>query len=565
MNLFNCPERSNCACTEICGPDKIDCSSCLNSIREAIIQIINAVKNTDVLGFNVDVNITTKNGVLNTINFAKDTINQVEVTKTTLIANGLAISICDIAKISVLSSQVASTPFNANLLNSIKNIATTCVCLEDMYNQKSNYNYNTSNKNSDLKCAQGMQNYINQNLASLKTVGYNGNGSKLESISGIDDIETDFVLNSATITPTTAEALTNATINSTTATVVASVEPQDVTLVTNVTTEEVSALSEVTPTPVDVCAPLTTAPLTITQTVEVSADTDLVTQVDTTPETVVTQVDTTTGTVVTGFSGGSTLTGVISGVNTIKNIAPDPVEIPAFTSTGTGDLIVKIPAKSIDGTNPVSDVDINVTVNGNNISFTGNTTHYVLPDNTNLVGGSTQAPQVSSVTIAGTPTTDTFIKTVTPQTDDVIKTITPQTTTGKFVTNVTTTEINNLTEEPTTQSVVSTLETQPATINNVTNVETTTAKDLLQTTTQDVLATAEIETAQDNFVKEATLDTTTLSAVTNINTSVQNVFVNSPETIDGTPFVAGDGIMGINNTNGDITIYSICDINSVEN
>ncbi len=652
MNLFNCPEKNNCGCTEVCGPDKIENNSSLKSIRETLLQIINAVKNIDILGFNVDVDITTINGVLNTINFSKTNINSIELTKTTISYDGLAISLCDIAKITILSSEVSNTPFNAMLLNSIKGIATSCVCLEDLCNDKKYSSY-TTEESSCVKCAQGMQNYINQNLSGLKTVGYTGNASKIESITAIDDITKIDVIETVDANTTNKTALTSASLKTTTLPVVKTVSAQDLDIVTSVTTEDATILSNIDNQTVDVCGALTIENATLTETVELSNAQDLVSNVDTTtqtvvtgvqttpetvatgvdttpqtvvttvdttpqtvvtevqttPETVVATVNTTTGTVVTGFTGSSSITGVISGVNTIKNVTPDSVEIPAFACDGTGELVVKIPAKSIDGTNPVSEVEVKVTVNGNNISFNGNTAHYTLADDTKLIGGSTQAPQVSTITTNGTPQTDTFIKTatpqtteviktvtpqtddviktvtpqtddviktvtpqtteviktVTPQTDDVIKTVTPQTTNGKLVTNVTTKDVSVITNQPTTETVISAITPQNTTIKNITDIKTSNTTDLINTTFEDVLATANIETEEDNFISSVTLDTTTASVISDISTIAQNVSINIPEEIEGTPFVAGDGIMGVNNDNGNITVYSICDINSVNN
>lgn len=561
MSLYN---YSNCGCNSGngCGPDSVDNTCSLNSIRKTLIEIINAIKNESALGFNVDIEITTNDGILTTVNFSKVNINQIEVTKTTLIVGNGAISLCDIAKIAVLTSNTTGSAFNSNLINSLKNITTSCNiestkrCFENCYSCD-------ANGNAGVMCAQGMQNYINDNINFIDTVSYNGNSTQTQSVNLVTSITKEDVIQSATLNTQTSDVLATATLQTETVPFVNQITPTDVDVVSTITTEDATILQDVTLQTVDVSAPITTTQKTLVTEVQTQDDINFVTEVQSTTKNVLDKVSTTTGTVVTGFSGGTPITGVISNVDTVKNITPTAVQLPAFTSTGTGELKIKIAARSIDGTNPVSDIDINVTAGDQNISFNGNTQKYVLDDATNILGGATASPSVVSVNQTGTPTTDTFVKTVSSTDIPVIDTITPQTQTGKLVTDITTEQTNVIETQPTTETVAQTLDKTTKDIKSITETTSVKPTDLLSSTTADALTSATLQTTQDTVLKSATIATTPISAVTDIQSTPTNIPVPVKENIDGRVFTAGDGIMGVNNTNGDITIYSICDINTV--
>lgn len=561
MSLYN---YSNCGCSSGngCGPDNVDNTCSLNSIRKTLIEIINAIKNESALGFNVDIEITTNDGILTTINFSKANINQIQVTKTTLIAENVAISLCDIAKITVLTSNTTGSTFNSDLVSSLKSITTNCNiednkrCFENCYSCD-------ANGNASVMCAQGMQNYINDNISSIDTVSYNGNSTQTQSVNLITNITKEDVIESATLNTQTSNVLATATLQTETAPFVNQITPTDVDVVSSVTTEDLTILQDITPQTVNVSAPITTTPQTVVTEVQTQDDVTFVTGVQTTTKNVLDKVSTTTATAVTGFSGGSTITGVISNVDKVENITPTAVQLPAFTSTGTGELKITIPAKSIDGTNPVSDIELNVTVGNQNISFNGNTQQYVLNNATNLLGGTTASPSVVSVNQIGTPTIDTFIKTVSSTDIPVIDTVTPDTQAGQIVTNVTTEQINVIETQPTTATVVKSIDKTTTNIKSVTETTSVKPTDLLSSTTADALTSATLQTTQNTVLKSATLTTTPITAITDIQSTPTNIPVPVKENIDGKVFTAGDGIMGVNNTNGDITIYSICDINTV--
>ncbi len=567
MSLYNYSNKNFCDCNcdcnynQVCSPDKIDSSCSLNSIRKTIIEIINAVKNENLFGFNVDVEIATSDGITNIINFSKLTINSIHLTKTTLITQNLAISLCDIVKITVLTSNTTGSSFNSELLNGIKNIATTCID-QDSHYYDMNSGCNTCNSSADVRCAQGMQNYINQNINTIDTISYNGNSADSQQVELIKNISTADVLSSSTLNTTNKSVLSDATLETNTTPVVNEITLSDTDVVSEVVTETNEVVTSVTPTNIDVSAPITITPTNVVSEIDLTDDSIVVTKVDSTTKNVINQVSSTTGTVVTGFTGGNTITGVISNVDNIENITPTSLEIPAISSTGTGELKVTIKAQSIDGTNPVSDIELNVTVNNQNISFNGNTTKFVLDNNTNILGGNTNTPNVSDINQIGTPTTDTFAKTISTTNIPVIDTITPTNVTTKLVNNATNIEINNV-DTPTTQSVLQTVDVQTKDIESITNVTSVKPTDLISSTTEDVLSSATLSTDNINVLDSANLENVTIPVINDITTSVETIVIPTKENIEGRVFAAGDGIMGVNNTNGDITVYSICDINTV--
>ena len=612
MSLYNCQNCDSCSCglSPINTPDNVDSSCSVNSIRQTFLEIINAVKNTDGINFNVDVEITTKNGVISTVNFSKLNINNINLTETTLIIDDIAISLCDVVKINVLSAPVLGTTFPATLLNALKNIT-----VNSYYPNKYSKNSSCSNcKSLDVKCAQGMQNYINKNMGSIQTVGYTGSVSEVKDINAVSnittidvienanitssstpvlnsaslDIQETPVLNSATISSQTIPVLDSANLATQTTSVTKSVTPNQMQVVDDVVLNNTTLLSGITAIPTEVASPLNTTPTTVISNVGLTAENSFVESIQTTPQQVVGTITPTNGTAVTNIPDGVDITGVVSGITTPKQVTPETINIPGITSTGTGALTITIPATSIDGTNPVAPITINVKSGGQDINFTGNTSKFVLGDGSSIIGYDAGTPASSTVKQIGIPTTDTFVKTIQSTNEQVIKEVTPQNVTGKLVTTADSTTINNV-NNPTIKTVIQSVSSTPETVNTVTSVNKVNVDDLFTSEVTDVLSSATLNTTNKNVVSSTTLNKTTenvLSSVT-LNTTSENVlesvslqsnqtkvingldetsvtvFAPIKEDIDGKVFAAGDGIMAVNNTNGDISVYSICDINTI--
>ena len=612
MSLYDYENCDRCV-MPVNMPDNVDFSCSVNSIRQAFLEIINAVKTTDGLDFNVDIEITTKNGISKTVNFSKLMINNIILTETTLIANDIAFSLCDVVKVNIISSPFLGTAFPAMILNALKDITTTPYYQDKEY--YSNCSFCNDNKSStDIKCAQEMQDYINKNSGSIQTVGYTGSFPKVQDITAVENISTTDVVenasislvitpvinsvsldnqtvpvvDSATVSSKTVPVIDSANLDTQTSSVIKTISIPETDLVSDVNLNNISLVSQVTPTTIEVSAPLNTVPTSVVSEVSLTTENDIVTNIQTTPQQVITEVTPTNGLVVTSVPDAANIEGVISGVTTPSAVTPETYNIPSLTSTGTGLLTVTIAAKSIDGTNPQRDITLNVKSGNQDINFGGNTEKYVLGNQTNLIGYTAGTPAASTVKQTGTPTTASFVQSISTQNEQVIKTVTPQNTTGKLVDTVSKVNINNV-NNPEIKTVVESINSTSQNVNTVLAVDKSALNDLLKTTTEDVVSSATLNTTTENVVSSTTLNLTTENVVSSssLTTTNQNVVesastildktnvinglqettvtVVSPveEQINGRIFTAGDGIMAVNNTNGDISLYSICDINTV--
>ncbi len=612
MSLYDYENCDRCV-MPVNTPDNVDSSCSVNSIRQAFLEIINAVKNIDGLDFNVDIEITTKNGISKTVNFSKLMINNIVLTETTLVANDIAFSLCDVVKVNIISSPFLGTAFPSMLLNALKNITTTPYYPEeDYYSDCSFCKGNVSS--TDVKCAQEMQDYINKNSGSIQTVGYAGSFSKLQDITAVENISTiDVVENaavslittpvinsvtldnqtvpvvdSATVSSETVPVIDSANLDTQTSSVIKTISIPETEIVSEVNLNNISLVSQVTPTTIEVSEPLNTVPTSVVSEVSITTQNDIVTNIQTTPQQVITQVTPQNALVVTSVPDAANIEGVVSGVTTPSAVTPETYDIPTLTSTGTGALTVTIAAGSIDGTNPTNDITLNVKSGDQDITFGGNTQKYVLGAQTNLIGYTAGTPIASTVKQTGTPTTANFVQSISTQNEEVIKTVTPQNITGKFVDTVSKVNINNV-NNPGTKTVVESINATSQNVNTVLTVDKSALNDLLTTTTEEVVSSATLNTTTENVVSSTTLNLTTENVLSssNLTTTNQNVVetastildkatvvnglqettvtIVSPveEQINGRIFTAGDGIMAVNNANGDISLYSICDINTV--
>lgn len=568
----NYPDNSNGCCKPIkpappvCYPDKIDCS-CAGGMKDVLKAILAAIYNTNIPGFSVNVEITTTTGFIYTLPFTSGTATSTIITDTTITNGNTTISICDIAKIQILSGSLLNPAFNAALQVALRNITQTCVmpgCF-DGNNSHEKYNHgNKCDKCIDGKdCAQGMQDYINNNITNIESIGYVGGMQTIESISAVTDINYTDVIGSVTLSLTTSPVLNSATLNTTPSSVVGTITPANTNVVSGVTLNNLDVVTDVTDVTATVSAPITATATPVVSNVTTNpAPNGVVTAVATTTANVVDAITTTTLNAVTSFGAPTTYAGALTGLDTISNITPVAASIPSLTSTNNGVLQVTIPIGAIDGTNPTAPVVLNVEVGGADITFGGNTTSYVLPNPSRVLGGNTATPAVTNITTLGTPAFSPIIETVTDTTTTVVETITPTFTQGSLVNVVTTGSVNSV-ATPTTIDVVQTVTPVTANVNAVGTVTTTPASSLFTTTAQTVVGAATLATTSTNAVTAATLATTDETVVQSINTSTISVLAPDIENIDGTITNAGDGIVSVNNTNGDISVYSTCDINSV--
>ena len=597
----------SCPCFED-KPDTVDSSCSVNSIRETFLQIIKTIRETPNPFFNVNVSITTKNGIVTTVNFSKLSLDDIVLNSSTLVIDGVAFSLCDVVKITIDTSSIIGTTFHKRLLQSLKNITTTAY-----YPNDNNDNYDCGCSSTAVECAQCMQNYINQNMGSIEKVSYTGGFSTLENITAPENITKTNVLDSATIIKTKtdvlkdvtlnnqvtpvlqtanlstqkASVLNSATLNTQPKSVVEDVSPSDTEIVEDITLNTDLLVSSVTPSSTEVAAPLNIAPTNVVSNVQ-TEENEFVENIQVGKGNVISQISSTNAPAIVSFDPPTTVNGVISGVTTPKTVVPELFTLSKFKSDGIGPLTITIPQKTITPDYPTTDLVFSVKVNGQDIEFNGSTDKFVLSDNTNLIGYSVGDPTSVNIQQMGVPQTEIFLKSITPTTQSAVTTVVPKSSVKKFVADVSNVEINNV-QNPTIKSVVEDIDTNQKDITSIANVSKVNVRDLFDITSTDVVGSATLNTTNEEVVSSATLNTTakavlsssnlikdTENIVENVNlltssTSVvediteKQISVLSPvnEDINGNIVAAGDGIMAVNNSNGDISVYSTCDINTL--
>ena len=586
-------------------PTDIDESCSLNSIRQTFLHIISLIKDMNDPKFSVDAEITTKNGIIKTVTFSMQSLQNIMLTESSIYISDIAFSLCDVVKITVLTSTLLDPMFATKLLNSINSITTTP-------NYENNDCY-TSCQSKDVSCAQDMQDFINKNMGSIENVSYNGSFAKIKDIDTVGDIskvtvletstiqqkdvsvlkdatlntQTTPVLNKASISSETTPVLDNAKLDTQTTPVVKTVKPSVNQVVSDVLLDNDTVISYVTPTYTDVCAPLKVTPTTVVNK-GTTKQKDYVESIKVDKDIAVKQTKTTTAPAITSFKTTSTVKGVISGVTNPASITPEISLIPKFDCDGSGLLTVTIPAKSISGVLPTQDILLNVQVNDKSISYIGSDKRYVLSDATKLIGYKNGMPVSSDITQFSDPVKEDFVNSVTTSTIPVVTSVVANSLTDTFVTSVSTTDINNP-AEPKIKTVVEDVKDESININSVNKVNKIATSNLFTTTTQDVVSSVDLITSEKNVVSSSMINTEKTNALSsaNLTTNEQDVVENasltqtffsvvndliekkvpvlSPanENIDGKISSAGDGIMTVTNTNGDISIYSICDINTL--
>lgn len=516
------------SCGTVCTSDP-----CLQSMRYVLTAIDDIVRSMPS-GFSIDVEITTTDGVINTVTF-NNSNNAVRIDGTTLRANGLVISICAIAKIRVLTGGLVGSTFEAQLLAALSCLASRC-CPDA--------------KCGDA-CTQDLQNYLYCHQSNIAAVSFEGGLEIIQNILAPIGINYTNVVGSASLSTTTTSAVSSASLNTGTTTVVNAVTPAQATVVTGVTADNLDVVTGVTGNPISVSAPIISVPTTVVTDVDTTLVTGLAQNLLTTPATVVNSITPGTTTVLTGLGTPSTIPGVITGLTGIASAAPVTVQVPVFTAS-PGPLIVTI-----------GGVDYNVTAGGTNVVYVGTTAALVLPNNTNLLNGVTGTPTLSTITQQGTPTTAPVVSSVTPGTTDVIATVTSDTASGLFVSAVSTGTVGSVTA-PTTVSALGSVTPTTENIDALGTVTTIPASSLFSIGTTGVLGSASLSTTTTTALASASLSTTAQSVVGSISTALIDIAIPVSEDIEGSVSSVGCGIMAVENDDGDVSVYSICDINTID-
>ncbi len=570
---------------------------CREGMKEVLEAIIHAVNRMNVPGFAVTLEITMKNGILYTVNIASGVQEPARIRGTLLMTDDLAISICDIAKIHILSAQ-SDPSFTTMLERALRRICyggngpcppcpppcPPCPSPCRPYEQAGELQYcgdqpipwgapqqeesrcETGGDREDTceeECAKDLERFIQRNLDDVQNISFNGSMSTIQSISAINEITYTDAIETANLTTVPASVVQGVTLSQTPASVVGAVAPTNTTVVTNVSTTPQSLVTGITTQTASVAGAITTAPLPVVNAVNTTLAPDgVVTGITETTQAVIGSLTTTPATAVTGFGAPTVYGGVITGVDVISSIAPQAVTVPVLTSVGTGLLQITIAANSLGAGIPPADVTLNVQAGGSNVTFGGNITANTLPTTANVLGGLTATPAIETISVPGAPVTAAVIGSVTPTPATVIGSITPSTLAGSLVSGVETATINNVTVGPATE-VVSSVAATTGTVNVPGPVSTVPASSLFTTTPASVVGTAVLNTTPTSVVGSATLNTTSETVVESVNAAAINVLAPTVEAVDGSVAQACEGIMAVDNTNGDMTVYSICEINAV--
>ncbi len=507
---------------------------CLQSMRYVLTAIDDIVRSMPS-GFSINVEITTTDGVTNVVTFTNNNC-AVRVNSATLTANGLVISICAIAKIRVLTGGLVGSTFEAQLLAALSCLASRC-CADSQ---------------CEDACTQDLQNYLYCHQNSIAAVSFEGGLEIIQNVLAPTGINYTSVVGGASLATTTTSALSGVSLNMDTTAVVNAVTPTQTAVVTGVTANNLNVVTSVAGTPVNVSAPITSVPTTVVTGVGTTPVTGLAQNLATTTATVVDSITPGLTTVLTGLGTPATIAGVLTGLTGITSIAPATVLIPFFTSGNAGPLIV-----TIDG------VDYPVTAGGANVVYGGTLSAFVLPNGTNILNGVTGTPTLSTITQQGTPTTASVVSSVTPGTTDVVSTVSAGTASGQFVSAVTTGTVGSV-ATPATVSALSSVATTTENIDALGTVTSIPASSLFAIGTASVLNNASLSTTTTAALSSASLNTAAQTVVGSINATLIDVAIPVSEDIDGSVSSVGCGIMAVENDDGDVSVYSVCDINTIE-
>ncbi|HWP50334.1 MAG TPA: hypothetical protein VN626_01425 [Clostridia bacterium] len=530
-----CFGGTSCSCAggSCCGTGTTS-DPCLQSMRYVLTAIDDVVRNMPS-GFSIDVEITTVDGTTHTVTF-NNTTYAVRVTGTTLTAGDLVISICAIAKIRVLSGELVGSTFETQLLTALSCLSSRCC----------------GDFNCADACTKDLQNYLYCHQSSIAAVSYDGGLEIIQNILAPTGINYVNVVGSASLSTTTGSVLSGASLDTDSTSVVSAVTPSLTSVVTGVTANNLDVVTGVTGVPVAVSAPITSVPTTVVTGVTTTPVAGLAQNLTTTTASVIDEIATGTTTVLTGLGTPTTLAGVLSGLTAASSVTPTTVLVPFFTSGNAGPLIV-----TIEG------VDYPVTSGGDDVVYGGTLAAFVFPSGANFLGGVTGTPTISTITQQGTPTTSSVISTITPGTADVIATVTSGTASGLFVNTVSTGTVGSVTS-PASITALSGVSVSTENINALGTVSTTPASSLFTTSTTDVLDSATLSTTTTSALTSASLSTSTQNVVQSISTTLIDVAIPASEDIDGSVSSVGCGIMAVENDDGDVSVYSVCDINAVE-
>ncbi|MGL5753657.1 MAG: hypothetical protein ACRCXT_24140 [Paraclostridium sp.] len=568
-------------------------NNCTNGITESIKIIIDCVKKAgNIPGFGVNLFLTLKNGETKDILVNTGTLASVVILDKVLTYDKTNISLCEISKIKIATSTVVNQEFINCLLKSLQNISMkSCVCNSDYHVCKAK----TQNK---CLCAESMKNQLCVNKDNIESIGFNGNTESINTIEKIDkeNVLKDILLNKESV-------VSNVTIDTNSVSSLDLINTRDISVVENIILSQTSIVTDINILPETIVKDVVYRPVdpvidvdvenkNIVSKIETSTapiqgiagvnPVPFVSSIDGEVTEVVTGVYTDTGVFVTGYEN-PVMVNVLDS-SEAEEISTTPINIPLFTlPIGTnGPLQVVIPAGAIHpGPVPKSPITLSVQVGGVNVSINDVHTFEVLDTPATFASYPFGLNQTEAIYDLGTPESEeaiiavgadtTFISHITTGTTGTINSISPAQPTTVF-TNFRTIQdsvsgVTFITKEPIDEitsniytTVVRGINYSSDDISNIISESDVIINDIDSINPVDLLTQATTNMYEIDVVESVERE------ISNVVKNVDTVEVKIPSTnqskIEGKVIYVGCGIMVISENTGNISIYSLCEINS---
>ncbi|MGL5749547.1 MAG: hypothetical protein ACRCXT_03385 [Paraclostridium sp.] len=596
---------------------KTNAVSCTYGIRESLKVVVECVNKTgNIPGFGVNILITLKSGETQDILVSPSTLTSIVILEDTVVYGKVTISLCEVSKIKILTSTVTNQEFINCLVRNLQNISMkTCGCnnacdyyaltIDDGYGMMRGYNANCNcycttckaKTQEQCSCTEAMKNQLCVNKDNIESIGFNGNTESINAIEKIDkeNVLKDILLNKESV-------VENVTIDTNSVSSLDLINTREVSVVENIILSQTSIVTDINILPDTVVKDVVYKPI------------DIVTDIDVENKNIVSGIQTSTA-LIQGIAGvnpvqfistiGGEVTEVVTGINTDTNvfvtgyenpvminvldsseaeeISTIPISIPLFTLPvgTTGPLQVVIPAASIDGVNPVAPVTLPVQVGGVNVVISDVETFELLDSQAVLASYPFGLNQTEAIYDLGTPESEeaiiavgadtTFISHITTGTTGTINSISPAQPTTVFTDFRTIQDsvsgVTFITKEPIDQitstiytTVVRGINYSSDDISNIINESDVIINDVDSINPVDLLTEATANMDKIDVVESVEREIS--SVVKNIDTVEVKIPSTNQSPIEGKVLYVGCGIVVISENTGNISIYSLCEINS---
>lgn len=371
---------------------------CTKSIREALKVIKDCVsEHSNMPGFGVELIITLNSGTRYNVGIHSGVLNQFKICETIVYFGDLAVSLCDISRIKVLTHKTCNYEFKSNLKRRLFILTKKhSNCTEDYlaigkdddcryYYKKQNCNCskcnpsNCNNKEEEYKCSMDIQNNLKCNKERIESIGFNGSNSERE-INSIEDIEKTQVVQEVDLITHQTSVIKDVNLQTNTSsviggislspkTIVSDVNVTNTNVVNSVSSSQISVLSDVVLESTEVVNNVSTSIVPVLQSVSVQKQAVTI-PVATSSKNVVTDI-----TVVTNTCA--------------KTVTPQTTSVLESVTTGVTPVVTSLGSATTQAV--VTEYNSPVTTN----AITGLGT----PTTQSVLGGITSATSVGTSTV----------------------------------------------------------------------------------------------------------------------------------------------------------------------